>query len=118
MIMTMMPPRPSCRPAWNWPSMASKWICRSRKTGGQWLNRWARALSKVRFGMKCLCWILGGTLLPIALRVWAANPGDEVVVVYNSRVPESRKLAEYYALKRQVPTNQICGFELSTTEEM
>jgi uncharacterized protein (TIGR03790 family) len=68
--------------------------------------------------MKCLCWILGGTLLSIALRVWAANPGDEVVVVYNSRVPESRKLAEYYAQKRQVPTNQIFGFELSTTEEM
>ena len=47
-----------------------------------------------------------------------ANPGDEVVVVYNKRVPESKGVAEHYAELRHVPTNQIWGFELSTGEEI
>jgi uncharacterized protein (TIGR03790 family) len=47
-----------------------------------------------------------------------ANPGDEVIVLYNARVPESKALAEYYAQRRLVPTNQVFGFELSTGEEM
>ncbi len=48
----------------------------------------------------------------------AANPGDEVVVIYNSRVPESKNIAQHYAGFRQVPTNQIFGFDLSTGIEM
>ena len=44
--------------------------------------------------------------------------GDEVVVVYNSRVPESKTVAEHYAQMRQVPAKQIYGFELTTNEEM
>src|SRR5437879_657053 len=50
--------------------------------------------------------------------VLARDSGDEVVVVYNSRVPQSRQIAEYYAERRQVPTNQLFGFELSTNEAM
>jgi uncharacterized protein (TIGR03790 family) len=59
-----------------------------------------------------------------ALALWAlaparaAHPGDEVVVVYNSRFPESKDVAEYYALRRQVPANQVFGFPLSTNEDM
>ncbi len=48
----------------------------------------------------------------------AGNPGDEVVIVYNRRVPESKGIAEHYAERRQVPAGQIFGFDLSTTEEM
>jgi uncharacterized protein (TIGR03790 family) len=48
----------------------------------------------------------------------AAGPGDEVILIYNSRMPESKALAEYYAARRQVPTNQIFGFALSTGDEM
>jgi uncharacterized protein (TIGR03790 family) len=44
--------------------------------------------------------------------------GDEVVVIYNSRLPESKAVAEYYARARQVPENQIFGFALTTDEEM
>ena len=44
--------------------------------------------------------------------------GDEVVVIYNSRVPASQPLAEYYAGQRQVPKDQIFGFELTTGEEI
>src|SRR6188768_123196 len=44
--------------------------------------------------------------------------GDAVVVVYNSRMPESREVALHYATRRSVPTNQIIGFDLPTTETM
>jgi uncharacterized protein (TIGR03790 family) len=52
------------------------------------------------------------------VEIRAANRGDEVVIIYNTRTPESRAVADYYAAKRQVPTNQIFGFALSTNEEM
>ncbi len=42
--------------------------------------------------------------------------GDEVVVIYNSRVPESKAVAEHYAAARSVPANQIFGFALTTGE--
>jgi len=48
----------------------------------------------------------------------AANPGDEVVIVYNTLVPQSREVADYYAARRLVPANQIFGFALSTNEDM
>ena len=54
----------------------------------------------------------GGTCLR------AASPGDEVVIVYNTRVPESKGVADYYAERRHVPANQIFGFALSTNEDM
>ena len=44
--------------------------------------------------------------------------GDEVVVVYNKHVPESKAVAEYYAKMRQVPARQIYGFDLTTNEQM
>jgi uncharacterized protein (TIGR03790 family) len=50
--------------------------------------------------------------------VVAAGDGAQVAVVYNSRVPESKELAAYYAQRREVPTNQVFGFELPTTETM
>src|SRR5438105_1463772 len=49
---------------------------------------------------------------------FAANPGDEVVVVYNARVPGSKNIAAHYASFRPVPPNQIFGFNLSTGIEM
>jgi uncharacterized protein (TIGR03790 family) len=57
-------------------------------------------------------WLLGANAAK------AAGAGDEVVVVYNTRVPESHQVADYYVTKRQVPTNQIFGFALSTNESM
>jgi len=53
-------------------------------------------------------------LAPLLVR---AN-GDEVVVIYNSRVPESRAVAEHYAQLRQVPEKQVYGFPLTADEEM
>jgi uncharacterized protein (TIGR03790 family) len=44
--------------------------------------------------------------------------GDEVVVIYNSRMAGSKAVAEHYAQARQVPKKQIYGFDLTTNEEM
>ena len=41
-----------------------------------------------------------------------ANDGNEVVVVFNSKMPASKALAEYYAEKREVPANQLIGLPL------
>jgi len=54
------------------------------------------------------------TLAPLLVRAG----GDEVVVIYNSLVPESKAVAEYYARARQVPKKQIYGFALPRSEEM
>lgn len=64
-------------------------------------------------------WILLTAILvagPAALR--GADPGAEVIVVYNRRVPESKAVAEYYASRRNVPKTQVFGFDLSTSQEM
>src|SRR5262245_28523315 len=45
-----------------------------------------------------------------------AEPGSEVVVVFNSRLPESKEVADYYSKRRQVPQNQILGLDLPTAE--
>ena len=58
--------------------------------------------------------ILIFTLAPFLARAG----GDEVVVVYNTRVPESKDIAEHYAQMRQVPEKQIYGFLMTTNEEM
>src|SRR5947207_7114118 len=58
--------------------------------------------------------ILGGSA-SVLLR--AANPGDEVIMLFNTRVPDSKGVAEHYAQLRLVPTNQIFGFDLSTNED-
>ena len=50
--------------------------------------------------------------------VHAAGAGSEVIVVYNSRVPESKEVAEYYAQRRQVPKEQVFGLELPAGEAM
>jgi uncharacterized protein (TIGR03790 family) len=75
-------------------------------------------MSKNSQRMKLFWFALGGMLFLRGLGTQAATPGDEVVVVYNSRVPESKAIAEYYSQKRQVPTNQIFGLDLPTGEDM
>jgi uncharacterized protein (TIGR03790 family) len=47
-----------------------------------------------------------------------AEDGRQVVVVFNTRLPESRDLAAYYAEARGVPTNQVFGFDLPTSETL
>jgi uncharacterized protein (TIGR03790 family) len=49
--------------------------------------------------------------------VSGAGVGDTVVVVYNKNLPESKKLAEYYAEKRGVPLKQLFGVNVSANAE-
>src|SRR5262245_3781441 len=64
--------------------------------------------------MASLAVLLGG----VTTRLHGSNPGGEVVVVYNTRLPESKAIAEFYAQQRQVPKNQIFGFALPLTEDI
>src|SRR5258706_13791590 len=48
----------------------------------------------------------------LALPLCAAELGSSVIVIYNSRVPESKEVAEHYARQRQVPAGQVLGFAL------
>ena len=63
-------------------------------------------------------WGLALLLLLSRICSGAAEPGDEVVVAYNSRIPESLTLARYYAQVRHIPTNQVFGLECGTGDEV
>ena len=55
-------------------------------------------------------------LCVVALR--GAESGDAVVLVYNSRLPDSKMVADHYAARRNVPARQILGLDLPTEETM
>lgn len=44
------------------------------------------------------------------------DDGSSVVVIYNTLVPESREVALHYSKLRNVPSNQLFGFELPENE--
>ena len=46
----------------------------------------------------------------------ADDLAQRVVIVYNAEDPESKPLADYYAQKRGVPTNQICEISIRAGE--
>lgn len=60
--------------------------------------------------------LTGLVFLALAGTLRAAGLGDEVIVVYNSRMPGSKDVADYYATRRGVPKGQIFGFALRTNE--
>src|SRR5688572_1475553 len=59
----------------------------------------------------------GAILWMTACTALAADSGNSVVVVYNRNMPESKKLAEYYAEKRGVPRNHLFGADVSEKSE-
>jgi len=57
--------------------------------------------------------------LAAALLLQAApNEGREVLVLFNSRSPESKAVAEHYAKRRSVPESQVVGFDLPVTPSL
>ena len=72
-----------------------------------------RRFSRTGFRPWRVAWLAG-----ICAVLHADGEGDSVAVIYNSRLPESRDLAFYYAQRREVPTNQVFGFDLPVTETM
>lgn len=64
--------------------------------------------------MKWLFWI---SAFLVAGRAFAADDlAQRVVIVCNEQEPQSRPLADYYAQKRGVPTNQICVISTRNAE--
>ena len=60
-------------------------------------------------------------VLAVNLQVLGAESdrrGTEVVIIFNSRVPESKEVAEHYAKRRNVPARQVVGLSLPATETM
>ena len=51
-------------------------------------------------------------IFAMACGALAVGAGAGVVVVYNKNLPESKKLAEYYAEKRGVPRSQLFGADV------
>ena len=59
------------------------------------------------------------TVLLLVLAPWLVRAGgDEVVVIYNTRLAGSKMVADHYAQMRRVPEAQVYGFDLPITEEM
>jgi len=75
-------------------------------------------VSKLELNVNRLLAWLGILACSGAWAARAAGPGDEVIIVYNTRVPESKGVADYYAEKRHVPAGQVYGFPMSTNEDM
>lgn len=68
------------------------------------------------FRSLCLMFIL--ILVPAAGRVaWALQP-DQIVLVVNANVPESRQLAEFYAQERNVPPDHIVALDVPNIDEI
>ena len=63
-------------------------------------------------------WILSAILFFTSVPTLIYAGGDEVVVIYNARVPESKSVAEHYANARHIPKKQIYGFRMTTNEVM
>ncbi len=92
-------------------------------TLGWWTqSRWDCLRNRVPFAPNFRRSILRISITHFLLLLLAFVPGlafaggEEVVVVYNSRLPESKDVADHYAAMRQVPTNQVFGLDLTTNE--
>jgi uncharacterized protein (TIGR03790 family) len=60
-------------------------------------------------------------LLPVLLLLpmtAAALTPDDLIVVYNDGVPESRKVADYYAQKRDIPPDNLVGVKVPDWEDL
>ncbi|MBU3665641.1 MAG: TIGR03790 family protein [Chthoniobacterales bacterium] len=71
--------------------------------------------------------VLASVALALALQAATAqDPGDArmsreagaTLVVFNSRDPDSRSLAEYYAQRRRIPSDQVVALDCPTDEEI
>src|SRR3974377_2349907 len=71
----------------------------------------------LRFDLLTVFWIpilLGLLLSPPA----AALAPEDLIVVYNANVPESQKVAAYYAQKRHIPPENLVGVKVPDWEDL
>jgi len=69
-----------------------------------------------------VCWIISSLIFfYYCMLVFGVSPqedGANVVVVFNKRLADSKRVADYYVEKRLIPTNQVFGFDLPLSEEI
>ena len=87
-----------------------RWTLSVERSGSPWAS--------THSGWRLPTWLTPGLAGLLAGVVATASEGDQVVVVYNSRMAESRELAFYYAQRRQVPRDRVLGFNLPTSETL
>ena len=60
-----------------------------------------------------MCWVVSSVaIVALAAPNAAALQPDEIALVVNARVPEGRKLAEFYASQRHIPDDRIIELDL------
>ena len=62
-------------------------------------------------------------IFTIALTAVAVRPAyallpTDLIVVYNQNMPESKEVAQYYALKREVPVSNLVGVDVPESENI
>ena len=62
-------------------------------------------------------WWLAALIAFLSLKSWStAAAGADVAVLYNTKVAESKEVAEHYASRRGVPAAQVIGLDLPADE--
>jgi uncharacterized protein (TIGR03790 family) len=105
---------------------ASIWLNRIHAGGLGSAGVLARRLRRLAEGIRFLRRFrgkIGGlarllVLTALAPALHGAESGSTVVVVYNSRLPASKDVADHYASRRNVPPEQVIGLDLPTDETM
>ncbi len=76
-------------------------------------------------GVHCLLGKVVFALVMLLTLPWAASEAlalalapDNLLIVFNRKVPASQAVADYYAGKRQVPPANLVGVEVTTSEKM
>ena len=78
---------------------------RGVRATGSWVGILNRSLPVAWIAL----FVIWGRVVPSSM---AAEPGESVVVVFNSKQPESRSVAQHYAAKRKVPASQVLGLPM------
>src|SRR5207245_54228 len=109
--MITTPRKKNCQRGWNWrmTGCVSGWL---RKGSARFMTQ--NSFTRLPCQALCLGWFAAVSLASLP----AADSGNSVLVIYNSRLPESKEVAEYYAQKRGVPASQVLGLDLPATEAM
>ncbi len=72
----------------------------------------------VRFPRFAVVFALLASIFIPAQATWAILTPDQIVLVVNDTVPESRRLAEYYAKVRGIPQGRIIALTLPAADEI
>jgi uncharacterized protein (TIGR03790 family) len=82
------------------------------------LSRFPRAARPSRLALPALAFLLTASLIGSALAQQSSVYSNSTLIVYNTNVPESLELAQFYAQQRNIPEQHIVALNCPTTEEI